>query len=348
MKYLVYAIMISLCLVHCSDGTVKDPMQSSRQLDFLLQRYNYKLAAIDFEQPEKDLYNLALSLLNEQRDFLSAEKVFRHLLIKKPNSMKYKFHLGRSLFLIGEYNYFQSDILPYRIAFTHFTDLVKKHPWSTDFLLMRSYCAGRMAMSLRKQYGLSTEVVSRFSDVIDNIEAILKLNPDHADASLTRGEIFYFSPPIFGGSKSRGSGLYKKINKKYPQNMRAYLLLGSFYLDKKNYSRSLDFYQKALELYKTKKSITPEEFLVYTLIPKHIGTIHLRLKNYKQALSMIKLHLKRQPYSAPGYHLLALCNDRLGKVRTAIKYYKLALKYDKWDLASKKRLHKLNRKLTKN
>ncbi len=346
MKYIIPLVFLTLFISYCSDYKVpqtKNPLQDSIKLDELQAKHKHKIMKIDFKQSEKELYKLGLRLLNEKYDFISAEKVFRHLLLNKPNNRDYKYYTAHSLFLIGEYNYYPNTLIPYKIAFSYLKELAKKYPYNTNYILIQSFAAGRLGAFLKDTKGLSSETIASFDEVKTLVEKILKIDPRHAEAKLTRGEIYCQSPGFLGGSKSQCLNHFKEIKRKHPDNMRACILLARFYRDKKQYQKAMNYFAEAAKIYKNAKKSkrTPEMYLLHITIPEHLGGIYYRQKKYKKALKSTKIHLKLRPYSASGYNQLGDCYLQLGQKSKAIKAFKKALKYKEWHRGAKRKLKQL-------
>ncbi len=342
MRYFILLVCLSFFLAHCSISIVA-PIEESAKIDELQSQYNHKMKKLNLNQPENKLYQLGLRLLNKDFDFLSAEKIFRHLLAINSDIPDYKYYAGRSVLYMAEYNYFPNTEIPYRIAYSYFDELVDDYPTNTNFLLMKSFASFRLAHVLKIKFGLNSEAIAGFSKTKDIIEEILKIDPKHPAALLTRAEIYYNSPTWLGGSKDMGFTIYKKIRKRDPDNMRACVLLARYYRDQGQLDKSIDFFNKALKIYQEGRGVlTTERYFMFTTLPRHLGSIYYRQKKYKKAFESTMLHLQRRPYSSPGYDQLADCYLKLGNKTKAIEALKKAIKYNDWDNGLKEKLKKLN------
>ncbi|MDH4128907.1 MAG: hypothetical protein OEV44_09155, partial [Spirochaetota bacterium] len=217
-----------IILSFCGDPIIN----KTKSEEVLIQKYDEyannpknRLTKIDLNQPNDKLFEIGLDLLNNKYDIINAEKVFRHLESKDPNNPKYQYYKGRSSFFIGEFNYFPNQRDSYDVAYAEFVKLTATYPSNTDYLLMKSYAAGRIGLFIRQKDGL-LKAFSKLMESSNLINTILAREPDHTDALLTKGEIEYENPL---GSKSEALKIYNYVSDKYPNNLRAKVLISKYY-----------------------------------------------------------------------------------------------------------------------
>ncbi len=342
-KLLVVLLIIPFYALNCAVTKIDEKL-SKLTLDKYIKKLDYKLADINFNQSEKELYKYGLKLLNYDFDILSAERVFRYLTDKYPNNNDYLYYAGRSIFFIGEYNYIPNIRDPYDIAYSYFTKLVNKEPNNLEYLLMQSYAAGRIGIFIRKKEGGLFSGVNKLQESKDIVDNIIEKNRSYIDAILTRGEVLYESPSILGGDKDEALEVYKGVLKIEPNNIRAHLLVGKWYRNKNQRDKALKSFEKVNSIYKSGKILhRPESDQIYAFLPYNMGQIYEAKKNYDKACELYKTHLQRRNTSPSAYTKVAMCFLRKGKKKEAIGYYKKAIYYDKWNSHSKNMLSKLSK-----
>lgn len=106
----------------------------------------------------------------------------------------------------------------------------------------------------------------------------------------------------------------------FPKEADGYLFLGRFYLDQKEFPKSLANYKKAAE-------VAPEDPSTFN----GLGNYYYELKNYAEALKYYTSALTLNPNYAPVYFNLALVNWKQKNYKTAIdnftKAYELSLEF---------------------
>ncbi len=340
MRYFAVALVIitGLLSYHCDSPQVNTTNESLK-LDKLFKEHNYKLAAIDFKLTDDQLVKLGLELLNKKNDYLSAEKLFRYLLQKNPDNPEYLYYVGQSTFFIGEYNYYPNTMVPYELAYSYFSTLVAKFPKNTDYLIMKSFAIAKIGLFIKTRDGAYADIAKALIESDNIVKEILQIDPKHAHALISKGLAYNVLPGILGGDKTKGFELYQKIEKLYPNNMRLHNVLGRFYRDKKQYDKAIQYFEAIQKIYEEKKELqTPEDFLVYSSAPEHLGGIYYRQKKYKKAFESTKVHLQRRPYSASGHKQIGDCYSQFDNKVKAIESYKASLKYNKWNKGAQERL----------
>ena len=128
-----------------------------------------------------------------------------------------------------------------------------------------------------------------------------------------------------------------------------YNLLGTVFIFKKEYEKSLEYYLQGVKLdpdneefhrnigknylFLKKYTNAEKEFLTAIKIKKtnsdsllHLGIIYLETKNEKKAIQFLEKSLQFNPLSTESFYNLGLCHKNLGDFKKAIEYYKKAIK----------------------
>ncbi len=308
-------------------------------------KYKYKIAKIDYSLPEKELYQLGYQLLNEKFDPLSAERIFRYLSAKYPNNDLYSYYESRSSFFIGDFNYFPGIRDPYDLSLEYIYRALKIKPDDLQYILARSYAIGRVGLFVRKLKGglsgindlqESRQLIDNIignpeigSESMDKIDAIINKGFYYTEALLTRGEIYKDSPGFFGGDKQIAYKIFKRVAEKDPNNMRAQILMANHYKNNNIYDKAIEKYKKASKIFESdKRKPIPEYYLMYAYIPRNLGDIYWHQKKYDKSFESFKIHIKRMPTSATGYHMLAELYNHYGDKEKALGFLEKALYYD--------------------
>ncbi len=360
-KLLALVCLLSISIIHCHSADINFT-RSQNVLDSHLKKSNYKLKKIDYDLSEKELFHKGLILLNIDYDILTAKRIFRYLAVKYPNNSEYLYCAGRAAFFVGEYNFFPNIRDPYDIAFYYFERALKLTPKSKYYMLMKSYTLGRIGLFIRREKGgllSGSEELYSSMELIDEIlgvediwtldenlmDAILSKGYVYEEALLTRGEVLKGMPGILGGSEDLAVQIYKHIAKKRPNNMRAHLLLGKYYHSKGKQKLAEKEYAKVQRIFDSGKAPqNPEVDQMMAFLPRNLGNVYWAQGKYKKAFRQFKLNVKRRPTSSSGHEWMGHYYKRIGKKEKAIRSYKKAVYYSKWNSSARDNLAQLQKK----
>ncbi len=357
-KLSILVCILSIIIIRCHSADI-NVVRSRNVLDTHLKKSNYKLRKIDYSQSEKELFYKGLILLNIDYDILTAEKIFRYLAAKHPNNSEYLYCAGRAAFFVGEYNFFPNIRDPYDIAFVYFKKALKLKPKNEYYMLMKSYTLGRIGLFIRREKGGllsgSKELFASMAliDDILEVEDIWTLDEDlmnkilsngyvYEEALLTRGEVLKGMPGILGGSETLAVKIYNHVVKNRPDNMRGHLLLGKYHHSKGKHKLAEKEYAKVQAIFDSGKAPQmPEVDQMMAFLPRNLGNVYWAQGKYKKAFRQFKLNVKRRPTSASGHEWMGHYYMKIGKKEKAIKSYKKAVYYSKWNTSARDNLAKL-------
>ncbi len=360
-KLLALVCILSISIIRCHSADI-NVARSQSVLDSHLKKSNYKLGEIDYSLSEKELFYKGLILLNIDYDILTAERIFRYLATKYPTNSEYLYCAGRAAFFVGEYNYFPNIRDSYDIAFDNFEKALKLDPKTKYYMLMKSYTLGRIGLFIRREKGGllsgSKELYASMAliDEILEVEDIWSLDANYMDvilargnveeeALLTRGEVLKGMPGILGGSEDMAIRIYKYVAKKRPDNMRAHLLLGKYYHSKGKQKLAIEEYAKVQRIFDSGKAPqSPEVDQMMAFLPRNLGNVYWAQGKYKKAFRQFKLNVKRRPTSSSGHEWMGHYYKRIGKKEKAIRSYKKAVYYSKWNSSARDNLAQLQKK----
>jgi len=145
---------------------------------------------------------------------------------------------------------------------------------------------------------------------IENLQKVIQLQPDFANAYLHLGAAYY----ALGQPEQAIDHIQKHI-KLQPGSAVAYISLGNVYA-------SMEQRQKAIECYAKAAELQPKDATPYYCI----GIIHCQLGNYRAAIDNFKIALDLQPHSeAIAKFSLADVYINMGAAYIELKQYKQAV-----------------------
>jgi tetratricopeptide (TPR) repeat protein len=156
----------------------------------------------------------------------------------------------------------------------------------------------------------------QYEELLADLEAALRKNPDDADALFSIGAVSYRYGRIEKAIES-----YKRVVSIRPRDAAAYYNLGAAYKDKGDLKEAASAFRKVID-------INPDDAKAYY----SLGVVYRELGDYKKACQKFEEALNADSSFAPAYFSLGnVYQANLGEPRMAVLYWKKYLKLNPHD-----------------
>lgn len=275
---LVFLVILISCTKNNIDSTNSIPSQDSLSV-FLTLANDDNLPYVDKKKYNQKAFEI---IINQKKDSINRVNLF------KIANRYYNMNDWKSYFettnLILDHSLKSNDTINAAKAYTYIGDYFVKKSIS-DSAFYYFFKAEKLYLKINDNYNLAKTQISK--------------------ANLRYNENDFFDSEIAVFKALRTLKQSKANDLLY----EAYNLLGILYNEREEYSKALEFHNKALTILEDKSIPTEFQFKATSL--NNIGYVYLNLKNYKQAKNYFEEGLKQKNLFANKTSLYAMSLDNL-------------------------------------